>query len=156
MVPGTEFARDFCAGVGPLQLDVVLGFLYIYFSFLSFTFFWAVSFATRRSAWFSFILNITPNLLIFVELRLFMHNTHPIFFSFHFTPTINNLITIGVAQLTGCSAGNLKSISLLHSGFEPQTPWLRIGGSTSRTKRPLLHKCSSVLNSTSGCILWIS
>ena len=24
MVPGTEFARDFCAGIGPLQLGVVL------------------------------------------------------------------------------------------------------------------------------------
>ena len=26
MAPGTEFARDFCAGVGPLQLGVVLVF----------------------------------------------------------------------------------------------------------------------------------
>ena len=24
MVPGTEFARDFCAAIGPLQLGVVL------------------------------------------------------------------------------------------------------------------------------------
>ena len=24
MVPGTEFTRDFCAGIGPLQLGVVL------------------------------------------------------------------------------------------------------------------------------------
>ena len=24
MAPGTEFARDFCGGIGPLQLDVVL------------------------------------------------------------------------------------------------------------------------------------
>ena len=24
MAPGTEFARDFCAGIGPLQLGVVL------------------------------------------------------------------------------------------------------------------------------------
>ena len=24
MSPGTEFARDFCAGIGPLQLGVVL------------------------------------------------------------------------------------------------------------------------------------
>ena len=24
MTPGTEFARDFCAGIGPLQLGVVL------------------------------------------------------------------------------------------------------------------------------------
>ena len=27
MSPGTEFARDFCAGIGPLQLGVVLVFL---------------------------------------------------------------------------------------------------------------------------------
>ena len=27
MAPGTEFARDFCAGIGPLQLDVVLVFI---------------------------------------------------------------------------------------------------------------------------------
>ena len=26
MAPGTEFARDFCAGIGPLQLGVVLVF----------------------------------------------------------------------------------------------------------------------------------
>ena len=26
MSPGTEFARDFCAGIGPLQLGVVLVF----------------------------------------------------------------------------------------------------------------------------------
>ena len=26
MAPGTEFDRDFCAGIGPLQLDVVLVF----------------------------------------------------------------------------------------------------------------------------------
>ena len=26
MPPGTEFARDFCAGIGPLQLGVVLVF----------------------------------------------------------------------------------------------------------------------------------
>ena len=31
MAPGTEFARDFCAGIGPLQLGVVL---------VSITFFW--------------------------------------------------------------------------------------------------------------------
>ena len=24
MAPGTEFARDFCAGIGPLQLSIVL------------------------------------------------------------------------------------------------------------------------------------
>ena len=24
MAPGTEFTRDFCAGIGPLQLGVVL------------------------------------------------------------------------------------------------------------------------------------
>ena len=29
MAPGTEFARDFCAGIGPLQLGVVLVFTYI-------------------------------------------------------------------------------------------------------------------------------
>ena len=29
MAPGTEFARDFCAGIGPLQLGVGL----VYFSF---------------------------------------------------------------------------------------------------------------------------
>ncbi len=28
MAPGTEFARDFCARIGPLQLGVVLVFLY--------------------------------------------------------------------------------------------------------------------------------
>ena len=28
MSPGTEFARDFCAGIGPLQLGVVLVFLF--------------------------------------------------------------------------------------------------------------------------------
>ena len=28
MAPGTEFARDFCAGIGPLQLGVVLVLLY--------------------------------------------------------------------------------------------------------------------------------
>ena len=27
MSPGTEFARDFCAGIGPLQLGVVLVFV---------------------------------------------------------------------------------------------------------------------------------
>ena len=27
MALGTEFARDFCAGIGPLQLGVVLVFL---------------------------------------------------------------------------------------------------------------------------------
>ena len=27
MAPGTEFARDFCAGIGPLQLGVVLVYL---------------------------------------------------------------------------------------------------------------------------------
>ena len=32
MAPGTEFARDFCAGIGPLQLGVVLVRLFIYFS----------------------------------------------------------------------------------------------------------------------------
>ena len=30
MAPGTEFARDFCAGIGPLQLGVVLVYLFIY------------------------------------------------------------------------------------------------------------------------------
>ena len=29
MAPGTEFARDFCAGIGPLQLGVVLVYLKI-------------------------------------------------------------------------------------------------------------------------------
>ena len=33
MSPGTEFARDFCAGIGPLQLGVVL----VYFLVESFT-----------------------------------------------------------------------------------------------------------------------
>ena len=33
MAPGTEFARDFCAGIGPLQLGVVL----VYFLVESFT-----------------------------------------------------------------------------------------------------------------------
>ena len=28
MAPGTEFARDFCAGIGPLQLGVVLVFYF--------------------------------------------------------------------------------------------------------------------------------
>ena len=28
MAPGTEFARDFCAGIGPLQLGVVLVVLF--------------------------------------------------------------------------------------------------------------------------------
>ena len=28
MSPGTEFARDFCAGIGPLQLGVVLVFVF--------------------------------------------------------------------------------------------------------------------------------
>ena len=28
MTPGTEFARDFCAGIGPLQLGVVLVLFY--------------------------------------------------------------------------------------------------------------------------------
>ena len=28
MSPGTEFARDFCAGIGPLQLGVVLVSIY--------------------------------------------------------------------------------------------------------------------------------
>ena len=28
MAPGTEFARDFCAGIGPLQLGVVLVYLF--------------------------------------------------------------------------------------------------------------------------------
>ena len=30
MAPGTEFARDFCAGIGPLQLGVVL----VYYNFI--------------------------------------------------------------------------------------------------------------------------
>ena len=30
MAPGTEFARDFCAGIGPLQLGVVLVYLLFY------------------------------------------------------------------------------------------------------------------------------
>ena len=29
MSPGTEFARDFCAGIGPLQLGVVLVFIVV-------------------------------------------------------------------------------------------------------------------------------
>ena len=28
MSPGTEFARDFCTGIGPLQLGVVLVYLF--------------------------------------------------------------------------------------------------------------------------------
>ena len=36
MAPGTEFARDFSAGIGSLQLDVVLVSLFI-FSWLGFT-----------------------------------------------------------------------------------------------------------------------
>ena len=31
MAPGTEFARDFCAGIGPLQLGVVLVFFIFFF-----------------------------------------------------------------------------------------------------------------------------
>ena len=31
MAPGTELARDFCTGIGPLQLGIVLVF-YFYFS----------------------------------------------------------------------------------------------------------------------------
>ena len=31
MSPGTEFARDFCAGIGPLQLGVVLVFYFFNF-----------------------------------------------------------------------------------------------------------------------------
>ena len=32
MAPGTEFARDFCGGIGPLQLGVVLVFfLFLFF-----------------------------------------------------------------------------------------------------------------------------
>ena len=30
MAPGTEFARDFCAGIGPLQLGVVLVYSRLY------------------------------------------------------------------------------------------------------------------------------
>ena len=30
MAPGTEFARDFCAGIGPLQLGVVLVVIFNY------------------------------------------------------------------------------------------------------------------------------
>ena len=33
MAPGTEFARDFCAGIGPLQLGVVFVFLNFVFLF---------------------------------------------------------------------------------------------------------------------------
>ena len=29
MAPGSEFARDFCAGIGPLQLGVVVVFLIV-------------------------------------------------------------------------------------------------------------------------------
>ena len=32
MAPGTEYARDFCAGIGPLQLGVVLVFCFLYSS----------------------------------------------------------------------------------------------------------------------------
>ena len=32
MSPGTEFARDFCAGIGPLQLGVVLVSIYFRYS----------------------------------------------------------------------------------------------------------------------------
>ena len=32
MAPGTEFAHDFCAGIGPLQLGVVLVFVAIGFT----------------------------------------------------------------------------------------------------------------------------
>ena len=31
MAPGTEFARNFCAGIGPLQLGVVLVLVYFVF-----------------------------------------------------------------------------------------------------------------------------
>ena len=36
MTPGTEFARDFCAGIGPLQLGVVLVFTDYLTDFCSF------------------------------------------------------------------------------------------------------------------------
>ena len=67
---------------------------------------------------------------------------------FQFTPKFNLLNIIGVAQLTGSSATGIycgrklgvnffpKEITL--PGFEPQTPWLRVGDSTPRTQRPLL------------------
>ena len=35
MAPGTEFARDFCAGIGPLQLGVVLVSFFIIFLWAS-------------------------------------------------------------------------------------------------------------------------
>ena len=65
---------------------------------------------------------------------------------FQFTPKFNLLNIIGVAQLTGSSATGIycgrklgvnffpKEITL--PGFEPQTPWLRVGDSTPRTQRP--------------------
>ena len=36
MAPGIEFARDFCAGIGPLQLGVVLVFYSFSWTFLDF------------------------------------------------------------------------------------------------------------------------
>ena len=36
MAPGTEFARDFCTGIGPLQLGVVLVSFLFYFIFYAF------------------------------------------------------------------------------------------------------------------------
>ena len=35
MAPGTEFARDFCVGIGPLHLGVVLVYLLYVKHFLS-------------------------------------------------------------------------------------------------------------------------
>ena len=39
MAPGTEFAHDFCAGIGPLQLGVVLVIIIIHMNVLFFSFF---------------------------------------------------------------------------------------------------------------------
>ena len=44
MAPGTEFARDFCAGIGPLQLGVVL--VSFIFGLLSVVVFFVVVFLT--------------------------------------------------------------------------------------------------------------
>ena len=70
----------------------------------------------------------------------------------NFTLTINELIIIGVsvARFTGSNATGIycgrklgenffpKEITL--PGFEPQTPWLRVGDSTPRTQHPLFFK----------------
>ena len=73
----------------------------------------------------------------------------PLILIFQFTPKFNLLNIIGVAQLTGSSATGIycgrklgvnffpKEITL--PGFEPQTPWLRVGDSTPRTQHLLGH-----------------